>query len=268
MTDVARWEEWLAGRVPEREWPAVRRGVKSLFESPKVEALWVSGSRAMGRTDAYSDTDLRVHAPTWTEADMHGWLREVDTERALVRLSKFGPTVWNYECAFSSGALVDLLVFTGPDPVVSFDSVILKATLPLTRQPALRLVPEMPVTVDEVRNLIDGAWIDQQKFKKLLARNARLTATFLLDAQKFALLRLAYIATRGVDCGGKPSFTLASLKLIQQVVLTEASPRMVAAVEELATDLPLERGVERARELLGLVTEELRGRFPSLPTWG
>ncbi|MES2692306.1 MAG: hypothetical protein V4773_02460, partial [Verrucomicrobiota bacterium] len=226
-------------------------------------SLWISGSRATGKDDRHSDTDIRLHGPRWTEQDTAELLARIGPEGgALVRLSKLAPTVWNYECVFANDVAVDLLINTGETAQASADSVVFKAGEALKRQPALQLVRETVPTPAEVRNLMDGLAIDLGKFPKLFARGERLAALFLLDVQRYAVLRLAYLATRGADCGIKTQHTLASLKVILATVLGESSPEIRTIAKGLEIDEPVEKAVDRMTVAMPTLFAVLRKHFP------
>lgn len=262
---VENWRAWLDGFAGEPGYPFVMRAIGTLVADEKIAAVWIAGSRATRQADAHSDTDIRVHAPTWSTGDLEKWLQAVDPEqRPQVRLSRFGPSVLNYECLFREGVPVDLLVLTGEAPVLAFDSVVFKWREPLQRQPAPQVIKEVPLAVDDVRNLMDGVVIDQQKFRKLSARGDRLAALFLIEAQRFALLRLAYIAARGVDCGGKLQHTLASLKLVRDIVVKEGRPAIVEVAKTLEWSGAIEDSVAKIAAAIPVLFAELRGRFTDL----
>lgn len=264
--DLVNWQEWMRDYAAEPGYPFVARAFDWLIAQEKAAAVWISGSRATRTADAHSDTDIRVYAPGWTETDLAAWLRAVDPEqRGLVRLSKLGPSVFNYECLFRGSVVIDLLVLAGDPPVLAFDSVVFKLLQPLKRQPALLVIKEAPLTPDDLRNLMEGVLIDQQKFKKLAARHDPLAALFLVEAQRFALLRLAYIAARGVDCGPKPQHTLASLKLVRDTILREGPPPIVAVARDLEQAGDLTETVARLTASIPPLFDALRTRFPALP---
>lgn len=264
MSETIDWQNWVQANCGTTERPVIERALGSLIANDKVPAVWISGSRVTGMADEHSDTDVRIHAPGWSEADLLAWLHATDPgRRPLVRFSKLGPTLLNYECVFGPDVAVDLLVFAGDAPMLSFDSLVLKGPGSLPRQPALQLVREVPINPAELRNQVDGVIIDQKKFGKLLARGERLAAAFLLDAQRFAVLRLAYAATRGMDCGARPLHTLASLRLVRQVLEKEASPAIRAGVLGLSPEGSVETNVAALAALIEPVLAELRRRFPA-----
>lgn len=264
MNEIIDWRSWVESHCGTAERPVIERALGALIANDKVTAVWLSGSRVTGQADEHSDTDVRIHAPGWSDADQLAWLHATDPgRRPLVRFSKLGPTMLNYECVFAPEVAVDLLVFAADSPMLSFDSVVLKSREPLPRQPALQLVRETPVNPAELRNQVDGVIIDQKKFGKLLARGERLAAGFLLDAQRFAVLRLAYVATRGLDCGARQMHTLASLRLVRQVLLAEAPAGIRAGVVGLTAEGTVEENVAALAALIEPVFVELRRRFPA-----
>jgi hypothetical protein len=263
MNEMVDWQEWLKPYEQERGYPFMARSIAALIASEKSLAVWISGSRATRQADQYSDIDIRVHAPTWKADDLTSWLREVDPmQRALVRLSKLSPNHWNYECLFAGIAPIDLLVFTVDAPVLSIDSMVFKGAQSLERAPAFGLIKETAVTPTDVRNLVDGAIIDQRKFTKLLVRGERLAARFLLDGQRFTALRLGYIAARGVDCGGKQQHTLASLKLLYELVAGTETNAKANGAAALNGDGTLEEGIFHVEAFLTSVVAKLDMRFP------
>ncbi len=261
MSGPREWTEWRRGLAEGRGGGVVTRGIEQLLNEEKVAALWISGSRAVGAADEHSDVDIRIHAPGWGEADFERWLAGVQPEsRARWRLSKLGPTLWNYECLLAGEVPVDLLVFGGAEaPVVSVDSVIFKHRGALKQAEVSGLVKEAPVGPREVRALLDGAEIDRQKFGKLFARGERLGAWFLLEAVRFSAVRLAYVAVRGKDCGPKAAHTLASIKVVRQRIRDEGGAAAQAWLTELEAAGTLEdvvaRVVEVTRELAGVLEE-------------
>jgi hypothetical protein len=267
MTAVVDWQEWLKRYQTDIAYPFMFRAVATLIANSKALAVWISGSRAIGRADQFSDLDIRIHAPTWTANDLAPWLYSVDPSgRPLVRLSKLGPTNWSYECVFADKAPIDLLVTTDNRPTISFDSVIFKVREPFFRQTSLQVGKESVANSDQLRNLIDGLIIDQQKFGKLMARGERLAALFLLEAQRLAVLRLAYIATRGVDCGDRSQHTLASLKLIRGILLNEAPSGVTEAVQNLSAEGSITESAEKIFAAAAVVSAAVKQRFPRFPS--
>ena len=262
MTEVANWAEWVRTRGGFPGSDVVGAAIESLLADEKVKALWISGSRAINEADRYSDTDIRIHAPGWSDADFAGWIDELaPASRRLVRLSKLGPTLLNYECVIGHEVAIDLLVFTAGEPVVASDSVVFKALMPLQRQSSLQVVRETPVNAADVQHLLDGATIDQQKFKKLFARGERLGAWFLLEAMRFALLRLVYVAVRGVDCGPKPLHTLASLKHMRRQIVQEGDAAARTWIDMLEASGTLEEQAGKFGELLPKIAAAVTTRF-------
>jgi len=261
MSEMIDGQEWLQANLDGVQQVYVGRALEWLMANDKVAALWISGSRASGEADAHSDTDIRAHAPGWNEADTAGWLRAVGANpRPLVRLSRLGPAVLNYECLFGADVEIDLQIFPGEQPVIAFGSLLLKGREPLPRQPGPQWVREAPIGAAELRNLMDGATIDQKKFGKLLARGERLAALFLLDAQRYALLRLAYIATRGMDCGARPVHTLASLRVVRRVLEQEAVSPIRAGVQRMADEGSIEEKIAGLGALMEAVFAGLHER--------
>lgn len=253
---------WLDSWAGSPGFSEVERALSALIDDEKIFAVWISGSRVTGETDEHSDTDIRVHAPGWIAADFSRWLVRVDPSRqALVRLSKFGSTMLNYECVLPGRVGIDLLVFAGECPKVSFDSVILKSAVQLERELVSQVIKAVAIEREELRNLMDGVVIDQQKFAKLFVRGERLAAWFLLEAVRFALLRLAYIAACGEDCGTKQLHTLASLKLVCRAIRERGSPALAELVEALAADGTLEASAACVGKMIDPLFGELRARF-------
>lgn len=266
MADLVSWQEWIKRFESERAFPYIKRAIATLVADERIGAVWVSGSRVTGLGDQFSDIDLRVFAPAWGEEDLTPWLHAVDPlRRATVRLSKLAGIGWNYECVFFGGDVpIDLLVLTTAKPVVSSDSVVLKTDCALQHETSLKIIKEAPVTVEDLRNLIDGVAIDQRKFVKLLDRGDRLAASFLMEAQRLALLRLAFIATRGVDCGGRQYHTLASLKLAGGIIRREATPPIAAAIDGLTRDGTLMDNVNALAAAAAVIVAAARARFSEL----
>ncbi len=264
MIETAEWETWASRQTNVRGGDIVRRAIEALLKEVNVVALWVSGSRAVGAADEHSDVDIRIHAPGWEEEDFERWIETLQREsRVRWRLSKLGPTVWNYECLFAGDVPVDLLVFANPDaPVVSVDSVVFKGAAALKQAEGSLLVKETPAGEREVRALIDGLEIDLQKFQKLFARGERLGAWFLLEVVRFAVLRLAYVAVCGRDCGPRPMHSLASVKAVRAKIAKDGGEEGRSWVRELEAEGTLEESAARmkrtAREIAGRLTGELR----------
>lgn len=259
MIEGAEWETWASRLAQARGGELVRRAIEALLNEAKVVALWVSGSRAVGAADEHSDVDIRIHAPGWAEEDFGRWLETLQREpRVRWRLSKLGPTVWNYECLFAGDVPVDLLVFAAPDaPVVSVDSVVFKGGAALKQAVGSLLVKETPVGERETQALMDGAEIDLQKFDKLFARGERLGAWFLLEAVRFSVLRLAYVAVRGKDCGPKPVHSLASVKAVRLGIAEKGGAAGREWLRQMEAEGMLEETVARMEGLM----REIRQRI-------
>lgn len=265
MIDVVNWRDWLKPYEREPAFPFIAGAVEAAIASEKFSAVWISGSRATRTTDQHSDIDIRAHAPSWAPADFRTWLNQVDPQRnALVRLSWLSPTHWNYECLLAGTVPVDLLVISGETPMISFDSVVFKTAAPLKMQASLQVIKDVGIGLDDLRNLMDGVVIDQQKFAKLLGRNDRFSALLLLDAQRFALLRLGYIAAGGTDCGPRGQHTLASLKLVRETISQKAPASVVAAVAGLVSERTIEENMKTISAAAEKIFAALLERFPAL----
>ncbi len=261
MIAAVEWEAWVSRQANVRGADIVRRAIEALLGESNVVALWVSGSRAAGVADEHSDVDIRIHAPGWEEEDFERWIEMLQREpRVRWRLSKLGPTVWNYECLFADDVPVDLLVFASPDaPVVSVDSVVFKGAAGLKQAEGSLLVKETPAGEREVRALIDGLEIDLQKFEKLFARGERLGAWFLLEAVRFSVLRLAYVAVRGKDCGPRPMHSLASVKAVRAKIAKDGGEVGREWVRELEAEGTLEESAARMKRMAREIAVRLGG---------
>jgi len=97
MNEIIDWRSWVEAHCGAGERPVIERVLGTLIASDKVPAVWLSGSRVTGLADEHSDTDVRIHAPGWSDADLLEWLHATDPgRRPLVRFSKLGPTMLNY----------------------------------------------------------------------------------------------------------------------------------------------------------------------------
>lgn len=159
----------------------------ALAADPRVNAVWLGGSRARGEADAYSDVDLALEAdPEWTPERLGGlWLGG--------QSMKLGSE------PFFHGVLAD--------------GTILDVRLGLPWEGHVRIEAE-PLSPPPGDEFATGAaldfWINSMKHAKPLARGVGGMVLFGLHHDAMALLRLWALEDTGQD-PGPAAFTIFGL---------------------------------------------------------
>ena len=177
---------------------------------PGIQAIWVGGSLAAGRGDAYSDVDFRIavepgQTDSWTSPDWDSYLPLRPCGGLLMR---FGEQALLHHLVLTDGTIVDFYVqdttqqnFEPSLVILACRSAEFRALLEGSTRPAAGLVREIDNSV--VRQFIVDYWIATHKQMKPLARKYDDFPFIGLYLERMALLRAWYMQAVGKDIDGR-----------------------------------------------------------------
>jgi hypothetical protein len=177
-----------------------------------IHAIWVGGSLAAGRGDAYSDVDFRIavepgHLDRWAHPDWSNYLPIPPCGGLVMR---FGETALLHHLVLADGTIVDFYVqdttIQNPEPnlvILACRNPELRATLDGFAHPAALLVRDIDGAV--VRQLFVDYWITTHKQLKALARRYDLSSFAGLFMERMPLLRAWYMQAVGKDIDSRPT---------------------------------------------------------------
>lgn len=171
-----------------------------------IQAIWVGGSLAAGRGDAYSDVDFRIavepgRIDRWTSPNWEQYLPIPPCGGLLMR---FGEQALLHHLVLADGTIIDFYVQDttqqNPEPsliVLACRNAEFRAMLEGFARPAAALVREIDSAV--ARQFVVDYWITTHKQMKALARKYDLTPFAGLYLERMALLRAWYMQAAGKD---------------------------------------------------------------------
>jgi hypothetical protein len=177
-----------------------------------IHAIWVGGSLAAGRGDAYSDVDFRIavepgHLDRWAHPDWSNYLPIPPCGGLVMR---FGEAALLHHLVLADGTIVDFYVqdttIQNPEPnlvILACRNPELRATLDGFAHPAALLVRDIDGAV--VRQLFVDYWITTHKQLKALARRYDLSSFAGLFMERMPLLRAWYMQAVGKDIDSRPT---------------------------------------------------------------
>ena len=202
----------------------LKRLAPRLWQESDVVALWVGGSLASGRADAYSDVDLRVAVTSeglaeWWEPDFEALFEGLCLSGMFMR---FGEGSLLHHLILSSGEIYDLYVQRVDYPLTEECRLVLGCRdeqlrekleggqeVPIERLPADALL---------IRRLLEGYWLHTHKHQKVLFRGLDLLLYEGINRMRPILLRLYYILATGKDCGDLRCMTIHTMTPVVKVI--------------------------------------------------
>lgn len=186
-----------------------------------IQAIWVGGSLATGRGDAYSDVDFRIavepgQLDRWISPD---WERYLPIQPCGGLLLRFGEQALLHHLILADGTIIDFYVqdtaSENPEPnlvILACRNPAFRATLEGFARPAAALVREIDGAA--VRQFFVDYWITTHKQMKALGRRYDLSPFAGLYLERMALLRAWYMQATGKDIDARP--TLHMLGVLHQ----------------------------------------------------
>jgi hypothetical protein len=171
-----------------------------------IQAVWVGGSLAAGRGDAYSDVDFRIavepgQVDSWASPD---WNRYLPIRPCGGLLMRFGEQALLHHLVLADGTIVDFYVQDttreNPEPslvILACRNAALRATLEGFARPAAALVRAIDGAV--ARQHFVDYWITTHKQMKALGRRFDHFPFAGLYFERMALLRAWYMQAAGKD---------------------------------------------------------------------
>jgi len=171
-----------------------------------IQAIWVGGSLAAGRGDAYSDVDFRIavepgQVDEWTNPDWEQYLPIHPCGGVLMR---FGEQALLHHLVLADGTIVDFYVQDttrqNPEPnlvILACRNAEFRAMLEGFAHPAAVLVRAIDGAV--ARQFYVDYWITTHKEMKALARKYDHFSFVGLYLERMALLRAWYMQAVGKD---------------------------------------------------------------------
>jgi hypothetical protein len=177
-----------------------------------IHAIWVGGSLAAGRGDAYSDVDFRIavepgHVDRWVHPD---WSHYLPIPPGGGLMMRFGEAALLHHLVLADGTIVDFYVQDttrqNPEPklvILTCRNPAFRATLEGFAHPAASLVRDIDGAV--VRQFFVDYWITTHKQLKALARKYDLSSFAGLFMERMPLLRAWYMQAVGKDIDSRPT---------------------------------------------------------------
>lgn len=227
-----------------------------------IQAIWVGGSLATGRGDAYSDVDFRIavepgHVDSWTGPDWEQYLPLQPCGGLLIR---FGEQALLHHLVLADGTIVDFYVQDTSSQNHEPALVILacrdgafRAMLEGSARPAAALVRAIDGAV--VRQFFVDYWITTHKQAKALGRKYDHFPFIGLYLERMALLRGWYMQAMGEDIDSR--VTLHMLGVMHRGLDGKLSDHQHAIL-----GLP-----SRTPEETVTVIEAIRAEMASLGRW-
>jgi hypothetical protein len=178
----------------------------------RIHAIWVGGSLAAGRGDAYSDVDFRIavepgHVDRWARPD---WSHYLPIPPCGGLVMRFGEAALLHHVILVDGTIVDFYVQDttrqNPEPnlvILACRNPEFKETLEGFARPAASLVRDIDGAV--VRQFFVDYWITTHKQMKALARQYDLSLFAGLFMERMPLLRAWYMQAVGKDIDARPT---------------------------------------------------------------
>ena len=190
--------------------------LKSLAElawaNPAIQAIWVGGSIASGKSDQESDIDFRVAideptVETWPQVD---WDNLLPLPPVGMTTLRFGPKAILHHMLLDNGVLLDYYIQTCD---THYAEVAVKLIAARTDELAETIRSfsgaEVSVHVDvdpeRVRPLFVDYCIITHKEMKAIHRNQALMTTIGLHHERMSLLRALFIQQTGKDLDARPT---------------------------------------------------------------
>lgn len=192
--------------------PLIAAMARRCFADPRIQAVWVGGSLAAGRGDAYSDVDFRVavapgQVEEWAAPD---WQRYLPLPAPGSLLLRFGEQALLHHMVLADGTIVDFYVQDTTAVHVEPQVVLLACRdagfgerLAAAVRPPAPLV--RPIEPAAARQLLVDYWITTHKQIKALARRYDEFAFGGLFHERLALLRAWYMQAAGQDIDARPT---------------------------------------------------------------
>jgi len=200
------------------------RMASGIWDHEDVVALWVGGSLATGRADAYSDIDLRVavrpaRVSAWRDPDFVALL-SVPCVGSYFRA--FGEAAFLYHLLLANGDIYDFFVqtterepFGEPVVVLGCRDDDFAARLDQTPKTVDRELPIADPPI--IRQQIVDFWVNSHKHRKVLHRGLDLLLLTGLHNDRSALTRLWNVLATGRDSGNRAP-TIHGLTAIMRAV--------------------------------------------------
>lgn len=186
--------------------PYLKEFAQKLWRNDDLVSLWVGGSLAAGKGDAYSDIDLRLAVK---EADFSSWeapdLTDVFGQTCLAHaLLNFGESLLHH-VLLENGDIYDLYIQKVEAPVINEDRIILgcrdAALLEKLQTPLKPYTLDAALKPEVVLEVLEQYWLGSHKHRKALHRDLEILAWEGLNLFRSTLVRLAYMLETGRDCG-------------------------------------------------------------------
>jgi hypothetical protein len=190
----------------------IRDMARKCAADSSIQAVWVGGSLAAGRGDAYSDVDFRIavepgEIDKWTSLD---WERYLPIPPSGGLLMRFGEQALLHHMVLADGSIVDFYVQDttrqNPEPnlvILACRNAEFRAALEGFASPAAALTREIDGVA--VRQFLIDYWITTHKQKKALGRKFDLSPFAGLYLERMALLRAWYMQATGKDLDSRPT---------------------------------------------------------------
>lgn len=178
----------------------------SLWQNANITALWLGGSLAAGKGDAYSDIDLRIAVPdnifsVWEAPDLDDVFGQTCLAHAVLNFDES----LLHQALLENGDIYDLYVQKVAAPLVNEGRLILGCRdadfLKKLQAPLEPYTLDRELDSRAVLEVLEQYWLGSHKHRKALHRGLNILAWEGLNLFRPVLVRLAYMLETGRDCG-------------------------------------------------------------------
>lgn len=215
----------------------LREVAPRLWVRDEVRAIWVGGSLATGKADAYSDVDLFIAVPPdamafWREPDLHALFGQ---RYIASQFSFFGNDFYVHHIFLDSGDIYDLHIQSTESDfrrearliLASRDAALAEA---LSVPSEVSTLPPLTASRELVQTLVESYWYNTHKHRKALHRKLELMVASSLYIFHAMYLRLVYIDVTGNDSGDLRRQTIHSMSPIMRTLSVHDGAALLAVV--------------------------------------
>ena len=186
--------------------PYLKELSQRLWQNPDIVALWLGGSLAVGKGDAYSDIDLRIAVK---ETAFSNWevpdLDEVFGQACLAHaVLNFGESLLHH-ALLANGDIYDLYIQRVDASVINEERITLGCRdadfLEKLQAPLEPYTLDAELKPEVVLEVLEQYWFGSHKHPKALHRDLEVLSWEGLNLFRPVLVRLAYMLETGRDCG-------------------------------------------------------------------
>jgi len=196
----------LSGLPDLPQTPYLKDLAQRLWQTNDTAALWLGGSLAEAKGDAYSDVDLRIAVE---EAEFSSWqtpdLDQIFGQACLAHTTLNFSESLLHHVLLENGDIYDLYIQKVSNPIINEGRIILgcrdAAFLEKLQTPPKPYSLDADLEPKTVLEVLEQYWLGSHKHRKALHRDLEVLSWEGLNLFRPVLVRLAYMLATGRDCG-------------------------------------------------------------------